>query len=205
MPSVQASAVLSAADVVLDGRTVLRGIDLELGPGVTIVRGPNGAGKTTLLRAIAGLVPLARGTRVVSGDVLFLGHRPQLHRALSAEQNLSFYSRYRGIRAPDIAGALAVWGVAEATLPVDRLSAGQRRRTALARLDLECAPGWTAWPRPLVLLDEPFAELDEDAVALLARRVTDLSARSAVVIATHAHPELSADRTLRIDAGSLVA
>lgn len=191
------SATLRAADVVLDDRVVLRGIDLEIGPGLTAVRGPNGAGKTTLLRALAGLVPLARGTRAVAGDLLFLGHRPQLHRALSAEQNLSFYSRYRGLPASGIPQALVAWGVAEARRPVERLSAGQRRRVALARLDTERTP--------LVLLDEPFAELDDEAATLLAQRLSALARGGcAVLVATHGHSDLAADRTLQLGNGALL-
>lgn len=191
------SATLRAADVVLDDRVVLRGIDLEIGPGLTAVRGPNGAGKTTLLRALAGLVPLARGRRAVAGDLLFLGHRPQLHRALSAEQNLSFYSRYRGLPAPGIPQALLAWGVAEARRPVERLSAGQRRRVALARLDTERTP--------LVLLDEPFAELDDEAAALLAQRLSALARGGcAVLVATHGRSDLVADRTLQLADGALL-
>ncbi len=78
------SASLHDATVILDDRPVLRSVALDLGPGLTIVRGPNGAGKTTLLRAIAGLVPLARGTRSVSAPPLYLGHRPMLLRGLTA-------------------------------------------------------------------------------------------------------------------------
>lgn len=197
MPSLEDRAALQGATVVLDDRTILRGIDLALGPGVTVIRGRNGAGKTTLLRAIAGLVPLARGTRVVQGDVLYLGHRPQLHRALSARENLAFFARYRGLPTAGIDEALAGWGVPDLPRPVDRLSAGQRRRASLARLDVErCA---------VVLLDEPFAELDDEAREMLAARIDACAARGqAVAIATHAHEELRRYRTLRLDAGGLV-
>ena len=190
-------AALRGATVALDDRIVLRRIDLALAPGITVIRGPNGAGKTTLLRALAGLVPLSRGSRVVGDDVLYLGHRPQLHRALSASENLAFFARYRGRSAAGVAEALAAWGVTDATRPVDRLSAGQRRRASLARLDVErCA---------VVLMDEPFAELDDEAFALLAQRIGACEARGqTVVIATHAHEELSRYRTLRLDAGVLV-
>lgn len=181
----------------LDDRTVLRGIELRLGPGLTVIRGHNGAGKTTLLRALAGLLPLARGTREVAGPVLYLGHRPQLHRALSAAQNLSFFARYRGTGPVDVRPALALWGVPDPDRPADRLSAGQRRRAALARLETErCA---------LVLLDEPFAELDEDAVGSLAGTLRRLAAGGqAVVVATHGHGELAPDRSVRLEAGRIV-
>jgi ABC-type multidrug transport system ATPase subunit len=70
MRTVQSSASLHDATVVLDDRVILRAVNLAIGPGLTLVRGPNGSGKTTLLRVLAGLVPLARGDRKVSGDVL---------------------------------------------------------------------------------------------------------------------------------------
>lgn len=195
--TVEDRAALRGATVVLDDRTVLRGIDLTLEPGVTVIRGRNGAGKTTLLRALAGLVPLARGSRVVGGDVLYLGHRPQLHRALSASENLAFFARYRGRPAAGVTAALAAWGVTDAARPVERLSAGQRRRASLARLDVERCP--------VVLLDEPFAELDDEAFALLAERIAALEAGGqAVLIATHAHEELARYRTVHLDAGTLV-
>lgn len=197
MPSVEDRATLRGAVVVLDDRPVLRGVDLEIGPGITVVRGQNGAGKTTLLRALAGLIPLSRGTRTVRGEVLYLGHRPQLHRALSAVENLTFFARYRGLSADHVAPLLAAWGVTEIRRSVDRLSAGQRRRVALARLEIERCP--------LVLLDEPFAELDGEAVALLAAQIEACAERGqSVVIATHAHAELTRYRTLHLAAGTLV-
>ena len=126
MPTVEANALLRGADVVLDDRIVLRGIDLDIGPGITLVRGPNGAGKTTLLRALAGLLPLARGTREAPADVLYLGHRPQLHRSLTAAENLSFFARYRGHGADHVYRALAAWGVPDTRRPAERLRRGFR-------------------------------------------------------------------------------
>src|SRR6266704_26088 len=84
MRTVQSGASLHDATVVLDDRVILRAVTLAFGPGLTLVRGPNGSGKTTLLRALAGLIPLARGDRKVSGDVLYIGHRPMLLRGLTA-------------------------------------------------------------------------------------------------------------------------
>jgi heme exporter protein A len=191
-------AALREATVILDDRAVLRRVELELVPGITVLRGPNGSGKTTALRALAGLVPLARGSREVPQDVLFLGHRPQLLHGLTARENLQFFSDFRGLTARvitrlsmdpsdapqrDIDYALGRWGLAaDADRPVERLSAGQRRRAALARLDTETCE--------LALLDEPFAELDAEAAALLRRSITDLTAPRAILIASHGHAEL---------------
>ena len=91
MRRVPENASLNDATVVLDDRTILRGISLEVGPGLTLLRGTNGAGKTTLLRAFAGLVPLARGRRSTpGGQPLYIGHRPMLLRWLTARENLTF-------------------------------------------------------------------------------------------------------------------
>ena len=159
--SLRANASLNDVTVVLDDRTILRGISLELAPGLVILRGPNGAGKTTLLRAIAGLAPLARGRRSVpGGPPLYIGHRSMLLRGLTARENLAFLAAFRGLVASDVQGALRKWGLGgEMDRPVERLSAGQRRRASLARIETEQVP--------LILLDEPFADLDSDALVRL--------------------------------------
>jgi heme exporter protein A len=184
MRTVQFGASLHDATVLLDDRVILRAVNVAIDPGLTLVRGPNGSGKTTLLRALAGLVPLARGDRRVAGDVLYIGHRPMLLRGLTARENLEFFVRFRGGDTRHIDGALRAWGVSEdMDRPVERLSAGERRRAALARVETERVP--------LLLLDEPFTELDDAGVNRL--RQTIARARDdgrAIVIATHAHPEL---------------
>ena len=172
----------------LDDRAILRGLDLEIGPGLTLLRGSNGSGKTTLLRAIAGLIPLARGSRTVTTPLLSIGHRPQLLRGLSARENLCFFAAFRGVSTDQVDAALSSWGIAGplARRPVESLSAGQRRRAALARIDSEGAS--------LVLLDEPFGELDDEATGLLRGALARLASRSAaVVVATHGHHELDGD------------
>jgi heme exporter protein A len=173
-------------------------VSLELPTGLTLLRGPNGAGKTTLLRALAGLVPLARGRRDVPASLLYIGHRPMLLRGLSARANLLFFSSFRGRRA-DPSEVLRRWGLADvAALPVDRLSAGQRKRASLARVDLEA--------ESLVLLDEPFADLDSDGVVLLrAALMSALAREQTVLLATHFHEELDRDAKQRLvlDAGEL--
>lgn len=193
------NASLHDATVVLDDRAILHGVTLELEPGLTIVRGINGAGKTTLLRAFAGLVPLSRGRRAVAAPPLFIGHRPMLLRGLSARENLVFLASFRGLPHADAAGALRRWGLeARMDRPVDRLSAGQLRRAALARMDTE--------PVPLVLLDEPFADLDSDALVRLRAAINSAIAREqTILMATHMHHELDelATRRLVIEDGGL--
>jgi len=198
--SLRENASLNDVTVVLDDRTILRGISLEVAPGLVILRGPNGAGKTTLLRALAGLAPLARGRRSVpGGPPLYIGHRPMLLRGLTARENLAFLAAFRGLVASDIAGALRRWGLGvDMDRPVERLSAGQRRRASLARIETEQVP--------LVLLDEPFADLDSDALVRLRAAInTALVRGQAVLMATHMHHELDQDATHRyvLDDGAL--
>lgn len=193
------SAALRRATVVLDDRAILRDIDLEIVPGLTVVRGANGAGKTTLLRAVAGLAPLARGTRTASESPILVSHRTALLRALTPRENLAFFVAWRGLPSPRVDAALAGWGLtALADRPLERLSAGQRRRAALARLDAEDAG--------IALLDEPFSELDDEAGALVRLAIERWTLeRRAVVVATHGHPELDlhAARVLRVAGGSV--
>ena len=198
--SLRENASLNDVTVVLDDRTILRGISLEVAPGLVILRGPNGAGKTTLLRALAGLAPLARGRRSVpGGPPLYIGHHPMLLRGLTARENLAFLAAFRGLVASDIAGALRRWGLGvDMDRPVERLSAGQRRRASLARIETEQVP--------LVLLDEPFADLDSDALVRLRAAInTALVRGQAVLMATHMHHELDQDATHRyvLDDGAL--
>lgn len=182
-----AYASLNDATVILDDRPVLRGATIELAPGLAILRGLNGAGKTTLLRALAGLVPLSRGRRQVASAPLYLGHRPMLLRGLTPRENLTFLAAFRGRAAAEVARALRLWGLGDVMdRPIERLSAGQRRRASLARLFTE--------PEAVVLLDEPFADLDVDAVLLLRGAINTAVARGqSVLVATHLHHELDED------------
>jgi heme exporter protein A len=111
--------------------------------------------------------------------------------ALSPRANLAFLASFRGRPNGAIVPALARWGLADdMDRPLDRLSAGQRRRAALARLDTE--------PEDIVLLDEPFAELDADGAALLRGTVRAGIARGqAVVLVTHLHDEIDREATAR--------
>ena len=188
------SASLHDATVVLDDRPVLRNVSLELPPGLTLLRGPNGSGKTTLLRAMAGLVPLARGRRQTPPSLLYVGHRPMLLRGLSPRANLAFFASFRG-RTIDTNEVLRRWGLQDvAGLPVERLSAGQRKRASLARIDLET--------ENVVLLDEPFADLDSDGVVLLRAALMSALARDqSVLLATHFHEELDRDAKQRFVLG----
>jgi heme exporter protein A len=122
-----------------------------------------------------------------------------LLRGLTARENLAFLAAFRGLVASDVAEALRKWGLGDdMDRPIERLSAGQRRRASLARIEVE--------PVGLVLLDEPFADLDSDALVRLRAAINVALVRGqAVLLATHMHHELDQDATHRyvLDEGAL--
>lgn len=136
---------------------------------IVLLRGPNGAGKTTLLRLCAGLLPVIRGRAVVLGHDLatdregvrphvgLLGHQNGLYADLTVMENVRFWGATVGANAEEIAAAMERMGVADrlADVLVSKLSAGQKRRTALAGLVARRARLW--------LLDEPHSGLDQRA------------------------------------------
>jgi heme exporter protein A len=172
---------------------VLRGLSFTVASGECLqISGDNGSGKTTLLRALCGLLPLEEGrinwcgADIIADPALYqrslayLGHDNGLKGDLSALENL-YYGvglRQRRSRA-DCAAALAQVGLAvPADLPLRRLSAGQRRRVALARLPLLEAALW--------ILDEPSSNLDAAGQTLVVQLLSaHLSAGGAAVVATH--------------------
>jgi heme exporter protein A len=154
-------------------RTALSGVSLSLPAGQTlVVFGPNGAGKTTLLRILAtllrphdGMVEVL-GKRLpadgwaVRGRIGFLGHEPLLYRELSAEENLRYHARLHGVREERVAEVLDAVGISgRAREPVKTLSRGMVQRVAIARTVLH--------EPELLLLDEPYANLDPGAKSLM--------------------------------------
>jgi heme exporter protein A len=154
---------LSGLAVSRGARRLFTDLSLALAAGeACALTGPNGAGKTSLLRAIAGLVRLDAGTIGFGGaepadaraaGLHLVGHQDGLKPARTAAEELRFWRRWGGGTADAEAAAVEQLGLASLMdLEVRRLSAGQRRRLALARL--------VAAPRPLWLLDEPLSPLD---------------------------------------------
>jgi heme ABC exporter ATP-binding subunit CcmA len=171
----------------------LAGVDLDVSAGeIVLLHGPNGAGKTTLLRACAGLVGISSGEAEVLGSDLrrdrrsirrrvgLLGHATFLYDDLTVTDNLRFSARAAGRTAEDATDALDRLGLAGRLhgLPVAKLSAGQRRRVALAALLARRPELW--------LLDEPHAGLDASGRDLLDALVRQAMADGAtVLLASH--------------------
>jgi len=205
-----------AAAVALLGRfPALAGVDLDVAPGeIVLVQGPNGAGKSTLLRLCAGLVPLSSGVGTVLGADLgrqrrhlrrrvgYLGHAAGLYDELTVHDNVVFWTRAAGADPGDAERAMQAFGLDQRlrSVEVAKLSAGQRRRTALAVLVARRPEVW--------LLDEPHAALDSDTRDLLDSVVLDASrAGATVLVATHEHERAAAmaQRTVTLAGGIVVA
>lgn len=178
---------------VIGGFPVLAGASLTVDRGeIVLLRGPNGAGKTSLLRLCAGLLPVERGEAVVLGHDLvadraavrsrvgLLGHANGLYADLTVGDNVRFWGATVGATDDEVRAAVARLGLAERLwdVAVGRLSAGQRRRTALACLVARRAELW--------LLDEPHAGLDAASRDELDATLTEAArAGATVMLASH--------------------
>lgn len=166
------------------GRSVLSRLDLEVARnGFLLVTGPNGSGKTTLLRLLVGLAAPTRGAVEIDvdrGRVGFLAHEPLVYRELTAVENLDLYGRLyrvpeRRERIGMLLERLGLWDARN-----DRVSAfsrGMTQRLALCRTLLH--------EPELVVLDEPYASLDEEGAALLDLELEAFGGVRTVVLSTH--------------------
>jgi heme exporter protein A len=183
------------------GRRLFSGVSLTLTAGeACALTGPNGVGKTSLLRAVAGLVAIEAGdigfgateaAQARAEGLHFQGYQDGLKPARTAREELGFWSRW--------SGADASWTEAAAErlsleplldLEIRRLSAGQRRRLALARL--------LAAPRPLWLLDEPLSPLDAAWRARFGEIMAEHLAGGGLILAAVHDPLPVAARTLEL-------
>jgi len=191
-------------------RLVFTGLSLRLAAGGALVlTGANGSGKSSLLRLVAGLLApaagrLSWGAAPVAADLPghharlhYIGHLDALKPAMTPREMLTFWAALRGQRlqrtAPAIDQALGAFAlVAVADWPCRWLSAGQRRRVALARL--------LAAPAQLWLLDEPSSALDDDSQARLETAIDAHRATGGMVmLATHTPIALDAATSLTLD------
>lgn len=177
-------------------RHVLQGVDLNVGPGELLhVSGPNGTGKTTLLRVVSGLLrpesgtvtwrgqPIAAVRPEYYGALAYASHEPALKSDLTALENLRFaVGLKRRVTTAELRASLQRTGVEDcADLPSRVLSAGQRRRVAMARVVSFRAPLW--------LLDEPYTNLDTAGAALMTSLLED-HVRSGGMVLVVAHHDL---------------
>lgn len=188
------------------GRTVFADLDFAVSDGeVLVLRGPNGSGKSSLLRLMAGLLrpemgeilwdseALAHDPEAHGARVHYVGHLDAIKPALTVAENLSIWA---GLRIGDLSGvepALAHIGLDNlARIPARLLSAGQRRRLALARI--------IATPAPLWLLDEPTVALDSVAVKALESSITRHRIDGGIAVVS-THMDLGLERTTTLQLG----
>lgn len=181
-----------------DQRTLFDSLSFTLDAGQLYwIEGPNGSGKTTLLKILSGQFSDYRGTlhwqgqpvghhaQALRADLLYLGHQSGVKGSLSALENLAWYQALGTSRQAD--PEQARWQALEKSglagfedVPVERLSAGQQRRVALARLHME--------PRALWILDEPFTAIDKSGVAQLEGWISEHRDNGGSVVVTTHHP-----------------
>ena len=191
----------------------LAGASLAVSRGeIVLLQGPNGAGKTSLLRVCAGLLPIVRGEAHVLGHDLsidrsgvrakvgLLGHTNGLYGEMSVRDNVRFWGATVGASTDEVESALERLGLSArlANVQVNRLSAGQKRRTALACLVARRAVLW--------LLDEPHAGLDAEGRDELDAVLRQAAASGAtVLVASHELERAGAlaHRTVQVIAGQV--
>lgn len=199
-----ASVTLRNVSLQRSNRLLFEGLSFTANEGEAVeLRGANGSGKTSLLRAIVGLLPIATGTitlspRSVDDDRLptaYLGHLDAVKNGETVSAQLQFWATVHGTPGANIAEALDRLGIgALANLPSSMLSAGQKRRLALARLLVA--------PQPIWLLDEPAAPLDAKGRDILASLIANHRRAGGTVIAA-IHDPLPGGASQTVDLSAL--
>jgi heme exporter protein A len=196
-------------DCARGGRMLFRGLSLSLRGGERLrIAGANGSGKTSLLRILCGLLSpdagevrwqgsaISRLREEYSKQLLYLGHAAAVKDELTPAENLRITCTLAGVTVVEnaVEESLGRFGLSGMQSPVKKLSQGQKRRAALARLPLsESIPLW--------LLDEPYAALDAAATRLVEELVDGHVARGgAVVLTTHQDTRFGAAQVIDLDA-----
>lgn len=181
-------------------RRIFASLSFDIPQGhALVVTGPNGSGKSTLLKVIAGFLPAASGTLRLDGSdterslaeyCQFLAHANALKPQMTVAENLRFWQGYLG-GGEEIAPALAAVGLPGIEdIPAGYLSAGQKRRVAIARLLVTDRPVW--------LLDEPTAALDGRSEKRFAAIVNAHLEKGGIVVAA-THQALSLSPAIALD------
>jgi heme exporter protein A len=175
-------------------RELFSGLDLRVFAGQCLhIRGENGVGKTSLLRLLTGLAspesgevlwngaPIRKEASEYHGKLLFLGHRDALKEDLTALENLRMYAEIDGVELSEKDALASLWRFGlkgREYLPVNCLSAGQKKRVLMARMLTRRAQVW--------ILDEPFNALDAHAVHELEELIAEhLEGNGLVVLTSH--------------------
>lgn len=175
-------------------RMVLRDFSLAATHGEIVwIKGANGSGKSTLLRGIAGLLTRVAGSFKVEGRLALTDEQSSLDSDQTPDEALRFWARFDRIGGDAIEKALVAFDlVSLADIPIRLLSAGQKRRVALARLAAGDADIW--------LLDEPYNALDQANVARLDSAIAAHSARGGIaLIASHIAPGIGVSQSISLD------
>lgn len=196
------------------GRTLaLDAITLDLAPGIAGLFGPNGAGKSTLLRALAGLLRPDHGSMTLDDDALdirnedlrrrisYAGHETGLYRHLTVRENLELFASLYGVGRPRVDDMIEQVGLGDrANDQVGSLSAGLAKRAAVARALLH--------EPDLLLLDEPYANLDEEACELVSAALIEWRGPGRhALVATHGAKRVKAfaDASIILQRGAIVS
>lgn len=197
MPDSQAALpviALNRVGIVRGSRLILRDFSLEVDSGELIwVRGANGSGKSSLFRALAGLLPIASGALDMVGTAALCDDNLALDLDRPLAKAIRFWADLDGISPERLESALQILDLlALAELPVRLLSAGQKRRGALARLLAGDASIW--------LLDEPYNGLDQANVARLDAAISRHCDQGGIaLVASHIAPTINVSRSIMID------
>jgi heme exporter protein A len=195
-----------ALTCVRGARQLFSGLNLAVSPGECLhVRGENGVGKTSLLRLLTGLSKAESGEVFWNGlaiskeatqyhrELLFLGHRDSLKEDLTALENLQLYAALDDVQLTEDKALAALWRFGlrgREHLPVNCLSAGQKRRVLMARMLTRQAQLW--------ILDEPFNALDIHAIQALQGLIAEHLEQSGLVVLT-SHQEVSLPQVRTLD------